>query len=86
VVPSDRIKGSGYNLENGNFHLNMRKNVFAVRITEHWNRLPREVVESPLNIFKPAWTLSCATCCREPALGAAGLDDLQKSFPICLIL
>jgi len=29
------------------------KNFFTLRMTEHWNRLPREAVESPsLEIFK----------------------------------
>ena len=35
------------------FHLNMRKNFFPLKVTEHWNRLPGGVVESPsLEIFK----------------------------------
>ena len=53
VVPSDRTKGNWHKLKHRKFHLNMRKNFFPLRVTEPWNKLPREVVESPpLMIFK----------------------------------
>jgi len=53
VVPSNRRRGNGHKLKHRKFHLNMRKNFFPLRVTEPWNRLPREVVESAsLEIFK----------------------------------
>jgi len=52
VVPSDRTRGSRHKLKPRKFQLNMRKNFFTLRMAEPWNRLPREVVDSPsLKIF-----------------------------------
>ena len=53
VLCSNRTRGNGHKLKHEKFHLNMRKNFLSVRVTMHWNKMPREILESPsLEIFK----------------------------------
>jgi len=53
VMRGNRTRGNDHKPKHRKFHTNVCKNFFTAMVTEHWNRLPREVVETPsLEEFK----------------------------------
>ena len=67
VVCGDRTRSNGHKIEHRKFCTNTRKNFFMVRVTEHWNRLPKDVVESPsLEIFKAHLDTYLGCLLKEP--------------------
>lgn len=45
-VPSDRTQENSLKLHQGKFRVDIGKNFFMESVIEHWNRLPRGVMES----------------------------------------
>lgn len=52
MVPGSRIRDNSLKLKHAKFRLHVRK-TFTLRVTKHWNKVPRETVDSPfLEIFR----------------------------------
>ena len=81
AICGDRTRENGHKLEHRKFHTNMWKNFSMVRVTEYWNRLPREAEDSPsLEIFKTH--LEAYLCSLlQWACFAEGLDSMITRGP-----
>lgn len=80
--PLTEIRGNGHKLAHRNFYVNIQKNFFTLRVMEHWNKLHREAVESPLEILKTHPNDFLCLYFRKPA--SAG--DIHMPFPTPTIL
>lgn len=87
ILDSDYVSGFLSNenrqkTQHSNFHLNVRKNLLAVRVIGHWNRLPREVLESLcLEIVQIHLNTILSYTLSGTLIENVGLNVLQLSFP-----
>jgi len=52
VASNSRTRGCRHKLGHRKFRASTKKSFFTVRVAEHWCRLLREVVKSPVEIFR----------------------------------
>lgn len=49
VTPTNRMRGNGHKLKQSVLYED-KKNPFAARVVKHWNKLPRDTVDSLGNV------------------------------------
>ena len=78
---SDTTGGNGFKLEEGRFRRDTRKKFFTVRVVQHWNRLPSEVVDVPslVEAFKARLDGAVSNVVwREMSLPIAGVLEVGE--------
>ena len=84
-IPVTEQGPMGTNWNWGSF-VRTEKNFFTVKVTER-NSLPREAVESPLEMLKTCLGASLCNMLQATCFSKwVGLDDLQRSFPTVMIM
>ena len=87
VIRGDRARGNGHKLEHRKLLTNIWKSFFTVRVTEHWNRLPKEIVDSRSpEIFKTCLEAYLCSAVGSLLCRGFGLNDLWRSLPAPTIL
>lgn len=90
LVSSNRRRGRGHKLKHRKFYLNIRKIFFTVRMTKHWNQLPRQFMELPslkmsksnCTCFSACPRLYCGPCFEQ----GERLKDLQRFLAYSVVL
>lgn len=81
-MPSDRDRGDGHTLKHRQFPTKSRKHFFTVKVSQHWQKLPKEALETrSLKIFRshPDIVLGIWLWVALTEHGV-GPDGLQKSL------